>query len=346
MTSSSESQPARRPLGSLPRRAIRQAGIQAAATRAGVDALRVLREASRAGRPVIVGPWLAEVGFEILYWIPFVHRLRERSGIAPEQLIVLSRGGVASWYGASCGRYVDLYELFEPELFDRLQRERVLAAGGQKHIGMTELDHEALRRLADRDDLRDPIVLHPSAMFSRFRPVWMKRRPLRAVFSDVRFEQPASVARPDGLPDDYVAVKLYASSCLPGVQEARERARDAVRALAASQQVVVLDVPTEQHDHPNLVSASELDLPAWSATVPPAKNLAWQTGVVAHAQRLVSTYGGFAYLAQLYGVTSTGLYWEDSFSRVHVAVANRMVRGLGREGNARDSIVDLRSMTR
>jgi hypothetical protein len=54
---------------------------------------------ARSRLPVIVGPWTGEVGFELLYWIPFLQWVRETFPIDPARMIVISRGGVASWYG-------------------------------------------------------------------------------------------------------------------------------------------------------------------------------------------------------------------------------------------------------
>ncbi len=39
--------------------------------------------------PVVVGPWLSELGFELLYWIPFVTAIRRRRDIDPKRLVVL-----------------------------------------------------------------------------------------------------------------------------------------------------------------------------------------------------------------------------------------------------------------
>ena len=33
---------------------------------------------ARSGRPIVAGPWLGEVGFELLYWIPFLAWFAER----------------------------------------------------------------------------------------------------------------------------------------------------------------------------------------------------------------------------------------------------------------------------
>ena len=64
---------------------------------------------ARSRLPVIVGPWTGEVGFELLYWIPFLQWVRETFPIDPARLIVVSRGGVASWYGHVASDYEDIF---------------------------------------------------------------------------------------------------------------------------------------------------------------------------------------------------------------------------------------------
>ena len=39
--------------------------------------------AAREGRRLLVGPFLGEVGFELLYWIPVVRRLLAEHGVPP-----------------------------------------------------------------------------------------------------------------------------------------------------------------------------------------------------------------------------------------------------------------------
>ena len=61
---------------------------------------RRIEQMLRHDRPVIVGPWTGEVGFELIYWIPFVRwvvtHVRDCRASA---LVVVSRGGTAPWYG-------------------------------------------------------------------------------------------------------------------------------------------------------------------------------------------------------------------------------------------------------
>ncbi len=49
-------------------------------------------------RPIVVGPWCGEVGFELLYWIPFVRWLVDRARIEGRRLVVVTRGGADVWY--------------------------------------------------------------------------------------------------------------------------------------------------------------------------------------------------------------------------------------------------------
>ena len=49
---------------------------------------------------ILVGPWISEVGYEVLYWVPFLRWVSAAYRIPPERFIVMSRGGTASWYGA------------------------------------------------------------------------------------------------------------------------------------------------------------------------------------------------------------------------------------------------------
>ena len=58
--------------------------------------------------PIIVGPFLSEVGFELLYWIPLLRWIKEKWQMDPERLTVVSRGGTALWYDGLNGRYLDV----------------------------------------------------------------------------------------------------------------------------------------------------------------------------------------------------------------------------------------------
>ena len=67
--------------------------------------------------PIIVGPWLSEVGYEVLYWVPFVRWVQSQFGIPSSRLVVVTRGGAASWYSDVATNAVELFDLMPPEAY-------------------------------------------------------------------------------------------------------------------------------------------------------------------------------------------------------------------------------------
>ena len=60
-----------------------------------------------------MGPWRGEVGFESLYWLPFLDWFREAYQIDPDRLIPISRGGASALYRTPMG--LELYALRDPQ---------------------------------------------------------------------------------------------------------------------------------------------------------------------------------------------------------------------------------------
>ena len=59
---------------------------------------RDLERLRKSSGPILVGPWISEVGFEVLYWIPFLNWALKAFGLDERRLIVVSRGGARLWY--------------------------------------------------------------------------------------------------------------------------------------------------------------------------------------------------------------------------------------------------------
>ena len=99
-------------------------------------------------RLLVAGPWLSEVGFETLYWVPFLHWLKTAFHIDPSRIVAVSRGGVGSWYQGVAARYVEIWDEIDPAEFAR----RNAARGVAKHYEPSTLDRDILdaRRAADR----------------------------------------------------------------------------------------------------------------------------------------------------------------------------------------------------
>jgi len=126
--------------------------------------------AMRADGEVLAGPWTGEIGFELLYWIPFLAWLAAQ-GPAGRRMAVVSRGGAAHWYRHLSHRYVDILDLVTPDEF----RERT--AGKKKQYDRkNEFDRELLDAARVRLGLGDVSEVHPSTMFRLFAPLHSTRR--------------------------------------------------------------------------------------------------------------------------------------------------------------------------
>jgi hypothetical protein len=339
-------------------RVARRAGRAREQAAAFADEWRVEREIAAVARgrgPIIAGPWLSEVGFEVLYWMPFLRWFEDRYRVDRERVIAVSRGGVAGWYGDLAAHYVEIFDHVTPEEFGRRNRERHQRdeSGGQKQTAISAFDEELIAAARSATGARNATVCHPSLMYRLFSRFWYGNRALDLVTSHTRFlaatERPTALSHPRTLapselclPDRYLAAKFYTGAALPGTPEARGALRELVRAAASRMPVVMLDtgLATDEHedylfrDIPNVVSLRDRLLPT--------TNLAVQTAAIAGAQGFIGTCGSLAWLAPLLGVDTLAVYTDERFLVSHVYFAGQAYR---QAGAARFDTLDLRAVT-
>ena len=296
-----------------------------------------LRQAAGGSRTVLVGPWLSEVGFELLYWIPFLNWAVRRYEIDRSRLVVISRGGTAEWYRTVGGRYVDIFDHFRPDEFREGNERRVKVAGGQKHRALSGFDEEVIDKAVEVLKLSPEgfELLHPSVMYNLFTPFWRRKVPysfLKAHFEPRRFEPLAQKPLPVDLPADYVAAKFYFSASFPDTPANRAFIASLLKRVSHGAPVVLLGSGLQVDDHRDWLPSLEksgriIDL---AGKMPAERNLEIQTAAVSRARMFVGTYGGFSYLAPLYGVPSLALYSEPQhFLPVHLEVAQEVFRAEG-----------------
>jgi hypothetical protein len=267
---------------------------------------------------VLVGPFLGEVGFELLYWIPVVRRILAEYGVGRERVTVLTRGGAAAWYDDLAAASIDILDLVEPDRFldDLVERRR--RAGEAKQFFPDPLDVRLTRLALER--IGDAVQLHPLLMYSRMRFVLEGLEPPERA-TQIGDYRALDWARglPAGCPDDYVAVKLYFTDPFPDDPASRRLASLVLEELADGIDVVVLTSGVQLDEHRDWIPTGPRihDSSAW---VSPRDNLVVQTSLVAGARALVCSYGGFSYLGGLLGVPTLALQTRPPFSPVHLSV--------------------------
>ncbi|HXD19201.1 MAG TPA: hypothetical protein VN654_19445 [Vicinamibacterales bacterium] len=295
--------------------------------------------------PVIAGPWLAEVGYEVLYWIPFLRWVQHRYRIAPQRLVIVSRGGIEPLYAGIAEQYIDLFDHMSPTEFAAggEARQRVEEGGGRKQSAAGgAFDRQVLRAVTDQ---ADPVVLHPSLMFRLFREVWQGNLPLDTLWRHTTYGGTPRPPRPAvaGLPERYVAVKFYSGTALRRSTQTCDALRGLVAAVARSTPVVVLDTGVAFDDHSDYTFAGLPGVISACAWMTPRNNLGLQASLIAHADRFISTCGGLAWVAPLMGTPTTAVYEDDRLLTQHLLIARQAGR---RAGAAEFGTLDLREYLR
>jgi hypothetical protein len=286
--------------------------------------------------PIIVGPWTGEVGFELLYWIPFLQWATESYPIDRERLIVLSRGGVASWYGrvaaghAGAGNpahgsagYADAFTFVTPERF----RDATEAVKKQRG-GARGFERQLVRDVMRSRGVRRAHLLHPSLMYDLYWSFWAYATTVKQLDEQASFRRLPAVPRVEGLPDSYIAVRFYFSRCFPETPENRAFVQRTLATLSAKTDIVLLNTPFAVDDHRDFTLHAPR-VHSIADRMEPATNLALQTAVIANARAFVGTYGGYSYLAPLCGVDSIAFYSRSNFKRQHLDLAHRVFNRLG-----------------
>ena len=285
-----------------------------------------LARAARGDGPVVAGPWLSEVGFEVLYWIPLLRWAAERHGIAPERMVAVTRGGAGAWYSEICGRTVEAFD-HVPIAAVRAEQRRRAEAGTQKQRDVAPFDAQLL----DAAQAGAATVLHPRMMYELFRPLWLRRRPLTLLERRVAFRPlPAPPAAWPAKP--YVAVKTYFSDCFPDTPQNAHLLSQLLARLCASHRVVLLTTGLALDDHVEALAEAH-GAETTAGRVSASDNLAVQSSVIAGAEALFCTYGGFAHLGPFLGTPTFAVHANDTFVPAHLDAMHRATRALRAQGS-------------
>ena len=309
---------------------------------------RIIARLRRTVRPIIVGPFLAEPEYELLYWIPFLRWLQKEAVIDPSQIVAVSRGGVETWYHGLCGRYVDALTLTGvPEVLART--EVGWHDSPERKLTPANVDATVITRVTRLAALRKPHVVNPAEMQRLFRHVWMGASDPDLIERHVIRQHLLPPPRPVGLalPDTYVAMRFAFTPSFPDTPENRRAARTLIESTAAGAgttgrgghpggpgtEVVLLNTGVGPNGTPD--ANAEFDpgpLPhvhRIDASVTPVTALSVQSGIIARASRFVGSFDGLVCLAAHYGIPAVGVYSETpGMTPATLDAARRMASAL------------------
>ena len=293
---------------------------------------RELRQIAKSRRPIIVGPWVSEVGFEVLYWIPFLNWAVGAFDLPRDRLVVVSRGGAYPWYRDLAERYVDIFDLMSVKEFRRRNEARWQDGGNQKQMAPGELDEHIVGLVTQQLALKDVSLLHPSIMYRLLRYYWYEKGAISLLQKHTVYRpMPALDGGPllETLPRDYVAVRFYFRPSFPDTAENRAFVGRVIRVLAERAPVVLLNTGLSVDDHEDFDPGTGAGVHTIDHLMTPTANLEVQSTVIAHARAFVGTYGGLSYLGPFYGVPSIAVFsHEAELVPTHLDVSRRLSRRL------------------
>ena len=181
-------------------------------------------------RLILIGPWTGEVGFELLYWIPFVRWVRAHWAVPPERELIVSRGGVGSLVWATYDVPTPTYSLCSlPKSFAVPSPTRSVNTASRVRSTIASLKPSVAIVATSRLTCCIPALMH-----RLFASYWSDESGYAQIDQFTRhqlIEPPGNTGRP-GLPSDYVAIRFYFNECFPATSDNRAFARSVVSSLA------------------------------------------------------------------------------------------------------------------
>ena len=254
--------------------------------------------------------------------------VRRAVPLAPERLLVVSRGGTAAWYRPFAANYRETFDYLTPEEFRRRHDERVAANGEQKQTQVLAFERELLRRAhrGRRAPLDAASVEHVRAV----QPVLVE--PRRRIAGCTRMPATrASSPPPAGLPlpaAPYTAVKFYFNDCFP----ATDANRAFVRGVSAPRCGAARSCRSPPACASTITTATSGSAGVQPLPPPlhPRDNLALQSAIVAGARGLRRHLRRLLVPGAVSRRAATAYYSNAAgFSQRHLAMARSAFASIG-----------------
>lgn len=264
------------------------------------------------GKDLLIGPWISEVGYELLYWIPLLRKLKNLEIINFDNSLVVSRGGVNSWYADICDNYFEIFDLISLEEFRKFQENNYQISGTEKLYDDSILFTEFAKKFIPRN--RHIELFSPSKMFAILQPLFAQKgrlSPYRMGFDLLDFgvinSEIFSTQRLDLMNEigPYITIKFYQR---PSFNLAGDEVTSLQKLLFdLSKKFTLVNLEQKKvfdKTHPSMSRILE-GIDFIDATdLPIQSNLGLQTTLIKNADLHLGTYGGPSYIASMVGTPS------------------------------------------
>lgn len=289
-----------------------------------------MRHLAASRRPLVVGPHARELGFEVLYWLPFVQQARADYGLEKGRMIALSRGGMGRAYDMAA--HADVYDFLPVDTVRLYQVRATSTTQTSKQYTVEPWERHVVALAASALGLEKPLMLHPSWMYQLLHPYWTDKMPMQVLSKWLNPTPLPTLPLPEGLvlPDNFIAVRIYARATMQAHDGVTFWLKRELLRLAEKRPLVFLCSDERYDDHADILrpfGPNMIDLHRWMT---PQTNLAVQLAVLQRCALFIGTYGGLAQLALRVQKPAIALYTQwGGTAFMHVDLTHRLALSSG-----------------
>lgn len=264
--------------------------------------------------PVLfLGPWFGEVGPELQYWIPFIQNLVKKGFLKEQKIIVLSRGGVQSWYSNITKNYFDLFDYIDQKEYQKIRSEILLYS--QKQTKVHNLERLLVEKIATSMNITSYNVIHPSFMWNEV-VFWLQEKITLDDILNILHFQPIGPSLSEykklvdklKLPENFIAIKFYTSNVFELTEEVKKELNNFLKKLARKHTLVLLQLDYSIDDHKTIELHNNKNIIPIDSQFPIEMNLGIQTEILSRSKGFIGTNGGFSVLPALLGKPVLSVY--------------------------------------
>lgn len=269
---------------------------------------QIIKEIKNSNAPIVIGPFLMELGFELLYWIPFVTKLLAEIETKEKPIYVLGRGGSQNWYPIQDKVCIEVFDFWSESEFNSSASMRYKSFGNQKQIAPHFSEEILLENFSQLYGLKSFQVLHPSLMVLLLEFYWDSRYPVKWLTHFCDFEKvQKEFVRSKNVKQFEVGFKFYSRESLESTNGFACCVRAFKSKFKPGKSLHFLPQLNIDEHTPFVEFIDSSDVICEPGI---RNNLFVQSIELAKCKAFMGTYGGFAYLAQYLGVPTAA--WEEN----------------------------------
>ena len=287
---------------------------------------------------LIIGPWHSEIGYELLYWIPYISKRISNIFKKYKRIIVISRGGVKCWYDWIDGAEYYNIEDVEPDLLKKIFKDRK-DGEFKKKMSFGKYERKIIKSVCKKVTLNidDCDIIDPSFMYLSIWSYLSKEKGIKSLIGilqkNFKFNKKSSKEIELNNLKPYIAIKIYSNSCFQIKDVTNFYEKKILKILEAisllNVNLIVLDFDAKddhtQFDFKKKIF-SNIKLKYFNNLYPNInfnKNVNIQNDIVKSSLFLLSSYGGFSYLPQMHNLKSLSISNEgDHIINRHSQTSN------------------------